>query len=270
MALRSFKAMRAWCLLLCILAAMSAAPGVSGEVDPSQDIYDYADILTDAEEEELAAVARAQRGKNGISYGILTVKDTGGKSPMAYADDFFDQNLLGVGEGYDGVLLLIDMGGRNIWISTHGKAITELTDRELDSIIGNVSAFLGKGMYKMAGFAFLSSADSLGTPAKPLTTGEKMFAGSLFGVIAGIIIGGIAALIQLVRHFLARSRQPSAEQYMPAGSSNIQDLGTAFVRSYVTSTPIPRSSSKGGRSGGGSSTHRSSGGRTHGGRGGRF
>ena len=48
---------------------------------------------------------------------VVTANTLGGKSPMEYADDYYDYN------GYtdDGALLLVSMEDRDWWISTKGS-----------------------------------------------------------------------------------------------------------------------------------------------------
>ena len=47
---------------------------------------------------------------------IVTSNNLNGKSQQDYADDYFDYNGYGVGEDKSGLLLLIDMDDRKVWI----------------------------------------------------------------------------------------------------------------------------------------------------------
>ena len=105
-------------------------------------VVDGADILTDAEEAELVATLDeiSERQKNDIV--VVTTYSLDGKSPMAYADDFYDYNGYGFGENYDGILLLISMEQRDFWISTCGFGITAFTDAGIDYISEEIIYYL--------------------------------------------------------------------------------------------------------------------------------
>ena len=61
----------------------------------------------------------------------VTVNSTEGKTPMEYADDYYDYNGYGQGSDYSGVILLIDMGSREMWISTSGMCIDAIGDFDM-------------------------------------------------------------------------------------------------------------------------------------------
>ena len=72
------------------------------------------------------------RWKNDIV--IVTVDSTGVKTPMVFADDWFDDNGYGQGANNSGLLLLISMEERDWWISTCGYSITAFTDAGIEYI----------------------------------------------------------------------------------------------------------------------------------------
>ena len=96
------------------------------------DVYDDAGLLTETQIEELNTQITAMKEKTGWDIFAVTTSDAQGKSAMAYADDFYDGLTT---EDSDGILVLIDMDNREIYLSTCGKAIRYLTDSRIDSIL---------------------------------------------------------------------------------------------------------------------------------------
>ena len=88
---------------------------------------------------------------------IVTTSNTHGKSSEAYADDFYDENDFGTGSDKDGVLFLIDMDNRNIWISTSGSMIDYLEDWRIEKILDDVYPYMADSSYYSAADVFVRS-----------------------------------------------------------------------------------------------------------------
>ena len=96
------------------------AYAVSGELS---NVKDYLDYLTDDEESELQEAIDSVRTGYNLDVVIVITDDTEGKSSKDFADDYYDYNGHGVGSDSSGLLMLINMAEREVWISTTGKAI---------------------------------------------------------------------------------------------------------------------------------------------------
>lgn len=94
-------------------------------------------------EEKAQALADAYR----IDVVIVTVWSLDGKSSEAYADDFFDGNGYGYGQGNSGVLLLLAMEYRDWAISTCGDGIYALTDYGIESVFSQIAGSLSEDAY---------------------------------------------------------------------------------------------------------------------------
>lgn len=105
---------------------------------PSDRVYDYADVLTDAEEMELTKlISEAEKQCKCDIILVLTDMEVGisdsewCQNMMSYADDFYDQNAFGYDKPHgDGVLLLdnwylagTDDSQAGSWLSTSGRAM---------------------------------------------------------------------------------------------------------------------------------------------------
>lgn len=227
-----------------------------------QKIYDYAELLDDEQEKELSQAAVEIADQYQIDIAVLTIDDNQGKSSMAFADDFYDYNGLGCGETGDGLILLMDMDARNIWISTKGKAIELFSDRNIDDILDVITPKMSDDDYYKAADKFLSmSAYCIEHEGKRVssqfTPGFILLA---LGISLGV--GGITIWVMYAGHKNIAGGGGTAGR-RGAQSMQLYIKEDRFVSTHTSRTAIPKDS--GGHSGGGSSTHTSSSGSSHGG-----
>ncbi len=268
-------------------------------------VVDNADLLTSLEETALTATLDDISSRHQIEIAIVTVNSTSGKSAMDYADDFYDDNGYGFGEDDDGVLLLIDMGGREWWITTHGRGAYYLNDYYLYEIENAFIDDLSAGNYVDAFYTFANmcqsyiisakyeetndAADDYFTDAAVTTYTEDDYyydydeydegGFSFTYIVPAVIVGFIISLIMVsvMKSGMKTVRPASgATDYMVNGSLSLRSQSDRYLYSNTVRTRRDTSSHSSGHGGsrggfsGGSSMHRSSSGRSHGGRGGRF
>ena len=262
--------------LLMICALLFASVPVSAETAIPEDhlkprLVDEADLLTGSEEETLLAKLDEISKRQQFDVAVITVSSLDGESPQAFADDYYDYNGYGMGEGDDGVLLLISMEDRDWYVSTHGYGITAVTDAGLDYIADQFVPYLSDGDYEMAFTVYADLCDDFVTQAR---TGDPYDAGNLprekrgaMEIVLSLGIGFVLAFIPMMvmrKKMKNVRKQDTAGSYVNADSIAITERRDRFLYDTVTKTPIPKSDS------GGSSTHSSSSGRSHGGGGGKF
>lgn len=242
--------------LIVLIAVMTIASPVLAEKNL---VVDLAGFFTPAQESQLQQEALALGNKYNMDIVIVTTNDTGGKSAMAFADDYFDQNGYGVGANKDGILFLLDYDNRTAWISTSGSGITYLTDAKIENILDDVFA------------GGLTSGNNLGAVQAFLKSTGKVLQGNTFSLLDSII--GLFASGATGLGFFATTKgsykgKPRANIFEYRGNS-IVSMGIVtdnLVNSFTTSRIIAVPTNTGrGLGGGGSSTHTSSGGGTHGG-----
>lgn len=268
-------------------------------------IVDQADLLTDSEESALAEKAQRLTDTYDMDVVIVTVWSLGGKSSEAYADDYFDYNGYGVGPEYSGVLLLLAMEDQEWAISTCGETIYALTDYALQSIFEEIAGYLSNDDYYRAFDRYLDELEpyfeaySGGSPVdgyvpdydgpgsyEPGTRDEVVYypveepgltASCVLGRIGvALLIGAIAAgiVICVMRGSMKTAKkQTGAAGYMTADSLRFLSRQDFFLYSRTSRTAKPQDNGGGGRGdgrSGGSSVHRGSSGRSHGGARGRF
>ena len=240
--------------------------------DTSLKVYDYAQVLTPSEEENLKNDIDNYISTYNMDMALVTVKHHTKKDIMNYADDFYDYNGFGIGYNYDGVIFVIDFtfGYTDIWMSTTGKAINVYTDYRIDKILDKVSINKNNGYYYMLD-AFINESSyyaSLGIPV-PDSNNNNIVIENInqernieYGKIAIIsfVITSIIVLFLALKNKMVKPAT-TAHEYLNKESIKINFRNDSFVTTHTSSVRINDSSS----SGGGSSTHRSSSGRSHGG-----
>ena len=259
-------------LLICL--AMSFPVLAAGDLPR---LVDDADLLTNSEESELLALLDEISERQKVDVVGVTVDSLDGKSPMRFADDFYDYNGYGFGANADGVLLLVSMEDRDWYISTTGYGITAFTDEGLDYIADAFLPDLSDGEYldafkTYAGLCdtFISQArngktyDAGNMPKEPFSIGKNIAISFGIGIVLALIITGImAGQLKSVR------MQQAADNYIKRDSMKVTQSSDLFLYKHTDRRAKPKESSSGSHHSG-SSTHRSSSGRSHGGRGGKF
>ena len=256
-------------LLLSLVPAATAAPG-----DPVL-LVDDAGLLNSSEENELLSQLTEISERHKLNVAVVTVRSLGGKSARRFADDYFGENGYGYGSSEDGVMLVVAMSDRELYITTAGKAIRAFTDAGIEYIGDEIAPYLSDGDYADAFelFAVLcddfisqyesgSSYDVGNLPKGAFPLKNYALISLVVGVVAAAIsVGVMAGQLKSVR------KKAGASNYMKAGSPNITEMRDLYLYSTVKSTP--RNTENNSR-GGGSSIHSSSSGISHGGGGRKF
>lgn len=237
-------------------------------------VYDFADLLTDEEEQNLSKIAREQSSKYGIALNFLTYSDAFGRSTMVFTDDFYDYY---IGMETSGILLAVDMDNRKVYINTVGTAISNIDDDEIDTILDDTFSYATDGDYY--GFfintldksLYAYSNDSSSVTYEPYDYGDgygvinsapNKFIPTVTSLIVSAFLSVVVVLILLLIHN-RNNKAPSASTYM---GDNFKVLSRQEhfmgVRHEVLHDYYKPSESSGG---GGGSSHSSGGGGSHGG-----
>ena len=255
-------------MIICIISFSALGASVQ-DIMPywgSSLLNDSAELLKGSTKDKIDTRLTKISSKYKMDVVIVTVKGTGKSTNEEFADDYFDYG----GFKEDGVLLLINTDPNGIYISTSGKAMKHLTDYGLDKIISLTTPALKKSEYGEAFNTYLDLVDEfLGeakdnkpydTNHKYRTTGDVVKTILLVLLISLLVAAGI--VWWMVRSMNTVRKQPGAKEY--SKDLNLTSSSDIFLYSHTTSRRIPKSS------GGGSSSHSGSSGRSHGGRGGSF
>jgi len=232
-------------------------------VDASEKVYDFANLLTDSEEKDIYYQVQDFIMEYDMDLAIVTIDSNNKGSQVEYADDFYDYNDFGIGSSRDGVLFLIDMQYRQIYMSTTGDAIQMYSDYRIDQIMNAIYQYMTDTDYFNGISNFideLSYYASVGYPemdeGSRLSVGQCLKYGAIISAIATFII-----MLALVNKNKLVRPATTAREYLDKESVVVNNYGDIFMGSNTVKHKIEHSSS----SSGGSSTHFSSSGSSHGG-----
>lgn len=249
-------------LLLCF-----ALPVFAAGADP---VADDADLLTASQEDTLTQLAEDFREQWDMDMVIVTADDVKGMESEEYADFYYDSNGYGIGPGYDGILLLIDMENRVCAISTCGEAKEIFTDGDMDYILDEVIYYLSDGDYHEGAATFIQLCDDIClqmqddifydiADTEDMTEDSELSPVSvaIISLVAGLIVALIATGIMRSKLKTVRAKNAAAD-YLKPGSLNLTESRDLFLYRNVTRRERPKQNS------GGGSIGRSHGGRSRG------
>lgn len=246
-------------------------------IDASEKIYDFADLLTPSEEEEIYQQVNQFINKTNFDLAIVTINDNNKLSAMEYADDFYDYNDFGTDAEYSGILFLIDMDTREIYMSTTGKAIAMYSDSRIDMTLDAIYQEFSERHYMQGITKFVTiieNYDTMGLPSNKDSKYAISDTGEIYREFPWLIVLGAPLAITIIvigimihKNKLVRVATSSRE-YLDKDSLKMRVVSDRLISTNTVAVPLSTSSSSGG--GGGSSHHSGSSGRSHGGGGHRF
>lgn len=233
---------------------------------PAPRLIDGAGLLNESEYASLLYKLDEISVRQGCDVVICTLPSLNGTDAVVYADDFYDRTGFGQGADHSGILLLISMAEREWVISTCGQAIPIFTDYRQTQISNAILDDLSSGDYYGAFSTFAEECDWYITQGPP--TGDEDDFTYFDCLMVGLLVGVIAAfLYTAVLKGQLKSVRPAqnAANYTREGSFQLTESNDVFLYRNVHRRLREQNSSSGG-----STVHRSSSGRVHGGSRGRF
>ncbi|MBO5253663.1 MAG: TPM domain-containing protein [Clostridia bacterium] len=236
-------------LCLALLVCFCLAIPVSAETAGGEFLFDEADILTDAEEAQLAEKLSEASHTYEAQIIIATVPSIDGNMEH-FIEETYDSMGWGYGEKRDGVLLLVCMDPREYRILSNGYAGVAITVDDIGNIGEYIVSDLSDGNYAAAFDTFIDetayylSGYLYGFPFE----GVKSFGVSL---VIGIIAGVVVALV-LKGQLKSVKKQDQAHEYVKPGSMQVTVQRDLFL--YREVSRVKKESSSGsGRGSSGSS-----------------
>ena len=245
-------------------------------------VIDNANLLSSKEESALESTIQKIADEYQMDVVIL-LENSISKAPRYYAADFYDYGGYGYGDSHDGILFLLNMGERDYFTLTTGRAISAITDYGREQMEERFVPYLSSGNYYLALTLYLDMAEDLFAQAqsgRPYDVGNPLYvdesgnfyapsalemANQVFPIV--LIIALVAALITV---FIMKGqmktiwRKAGAASYVKEGSFQLTRQQDIYLYTTTRRRKIETNSS------GGSSTFRGSSGRSHGGGGGKF
>lgn len=278
-----FKYFMPWFIIIGILAVICIALGTGRRNEnrnayrtnleaPEERVYDYADVLTQEQEELLREKIAKAEEKLHIDIVLVTIDQSveGAEAREQYgyrytswesnmqdlADDFWDENKYGYNVSFegDGVLLLHNWytGQNGEHLSTSGKVEEAFGVDEIDEVLCAVDEYYDTDPYR-AYCAYIDAVDSLLTPSG--------FLPWFLVWLIPIPVAGIYAACHKSQKKAANTVAVNA--YVADGKPVLHNTTDQFLRKNVTHRVIESSSGSSGSGGGGH--HVSSSGASHGG-----
>lgn len=257
-------------MILIVIVALWVPKDVMASEYNQETVFDYGDLLN-AEEEEVLRLLSQNYEQYNMSAIFLTTNYAEGKSSRVYSDDFYDENNFKP----DGVLFMIDMDNREIYVNTVGKGITIIDDYDVEKILDAGYPYVGNGEYfnclkGMSDYTY-QLIENYDEDEEYETTGsyqdESIVSDTFLPALSGaLVVTVIVVIVLIVKHKKANRRIP-AENYMGSNfhvkNKNVVYMGCRreVLRDYYKQQD---------NSSGGGSSHRSSGGISHGGGGRKF
>lgn len=234
-------------------------------------LVDNADLLSESEETALLRKLDNISERQQVDIVVVTVDSTDGIPPEIYSDDYYDRHDYRA----DGILLLVSLEDRELWISTAGYGITAITDTGREYIFDQFQPLLSDGDYEAGFIAYADLCDKFITQARsgrPYGTGNmpKEPFRAAYSLLISLGIGFTVAffVVSYMKDQLKSVRfQSAAEDYVKRGSVKITESGEFFLYRHVDRRAKPKQTTS--RSGG-SAVHTSSSGTSHGGGGRKF
>ena len=257
-------------------------------------LVDAADLMTDSEEALLLSYLDEISERQQCDVLAVTTDSWQGKYAQNFADDYFDYNGFGMGEDHDGILFAVSMGEREWAFSASGYGIDAFTDHTLSYMEDLIIPYLSSGDYYGAFLTYADEADAALEHARTLETGDYEWGEenpyyethaqkrSVFDYLKS---AGIALVLSILIGMLLGFLQKSIALKLYSGLINDTRENTMSYASNLKLTKdqvimvnhgvqrihSPKNDDDSKQSHVGRSTvHRSSSGRSHGGRSGKF
>ncbi len=265
---------RIWFIVLGIVFALwvvigithllKASPRRGNDSAPIERVYDYAEVLSAKEEENLRQLIAETEEKIQCDIVLVTMKQQVGISDYEWeknmrnlADDFYDQNNYGYDKVHgDGVLLLDNWyeGQGGSWLSTCGRVYEQFGNADIDEVLDAVYYEVEDNPYR----AYRTYIEKISYKMD----GDIPF--PVFLLLIPVVVMFVFVAVKMKSSF--GKDTVTVNEYVAGGRPEFRGRSDQLVNKFVTRRHIPRSGSSGGS---GSSTrggsHRSSGGVSHGG-----
>jgi uncharacterized protein len=133
---------KALILLILLLVPLSAVA--------QERVYDYAQVFTTAEKQEITDAVNAFIGDTGMDYAVLTVdRDIGSQTHYEVAREYYRSLGLGTGEDHSGALYYLNFNtlNRYEYLYTDGQMIDYMNDVRIELALDQSNPLLKQELY---------------------------------------------------------------------------------------------------------------------------
>lgn len=213
----------------------------------NQYVYDYANLLSDAEVEQLEHLAATLSAERNTAFIILTTNNTGGKGISKYMGDFYDDQALGYDKpNGNTVILSLDMSNRDVFLAGFGLAEITLDDQRLKKIRGNITPKLSNGEFYSAFEQYIEESHYYMQFEPGFNPDNILFklwfqlavAFGLACIVIGIMIASRGGRVTV-----------NNSTYIDAEHSGVTHTSDQYVTTHITKVKKPSSNNSGGGGG---------------------
>jgi len=264
------------CGIIMLLLIFTLNIGIISEARHPR-VYDKAGLFTEEEIKQIEDDILAKSEVVNIDMIVVTTNDTNGKSSRVYADDYYDELYFAGGfgdnaeEGYtSGILYLINMDAREIYLSTDTENELKYTDTEIENMLDRIYTHVAEANFVYSCREFVSSAVQYGSSYSDSGVRYNEDNAIINIIIRNAMIAlGIAVVVTLAALIGTRKKQTTNKNtYLASNGFKKLVNKDLFIRTTVVKRNIQSNNGSGGSSR--TSTHTSSSGRSHGGGGRKF
>lgn len=212
-------------------------------------LEDEADLLT---EEEEAALLEKMKEVTEYGHAAFVTTDFNSGSARNYAANHFYEYF----GSESGVLFLIDMDNREIYIYSDGAIYRTVTSSYANTITDNVYTYASDAEYFTCAYKAFEQIVSL-LAGKKIAQPMKYISNAFLAVLFALLINYFVVM------FTSAVKAPDKKELLKATKHRCSFTNTEVIHSHTTKRYDPPSSSSSGGGGGGGGGHRSGGGGGH-------
>lgn len=203
---------------------------------------DRADLLTSTEETKLKKAMEPITAYGNVAF--VSISTNPEYSTKRYAEKYYEEHF-----GYSsGIIFLIDMEERYIWIHSNGEIYKTITTSYANTITDNVYSYASDKEYLTCASTAFSQINTL-LEGRHIAQPMKYISNALLAIVLALFINYFLVMA------LSRSRKASTSQLLNGifSKAEVTNPQTTFVNQTKRYSPQSSSSSGGGssRSGGG-------------------
>lgn len=201
-------------------------------------IADYADLISDTQEKELGKQLKSITEYSNIALVTLS------QNPVKSAENFAEQYNEKLFENAPGVVFLIDMDTRVVYIDSIGSARKTIRSSYANTITDNIYTYAHDGNYYECARRGLEQINDL-FHGRRIAQPMRYVSSALLALVIAVMINFFIVLR------VSRMHAPSTSELVDGIYSKCDILDAHAVHSGRTKTYSPRSSGSSGNSGGG-------------------
>ncbi len=259
-------------MCICMLVTPVKVSGYEAGIESSDVVTDRAQLLADTQEEMLRNRINSIYNKYDIQIVIVTTNSLYGKSCEAFTDDYYDYN----GFAEDGICIMRNPTSKDLYISTSGEGIDILNDDAIDFVLDSMVPLVkGERFYDACDDAldrienYIADYNGESVDVEyPGMSSYKSAESKKDNFMLVLMAMGISLAITIITIATLRSnmntavKQTRSDNYADRNSFVVSKSSDIYLYSRVAVVPKAQTNSG---SRGGSSVHRGSSGRSHGG-----